>query len=368
MIGILTAKLQLLIRKPWAFIVLMVVCMLFAFLTGRGSVGTNTYPVYSSLPDDEVNALVDRLNQSEIFAFMVTTKEEAEEAVRSGTSSLAAELNGSNYTILTSAHMANLPLLQQHIGSVYAKKVQQDAVLASLTSENERQQAVDLFEQVETDPLLVYETLNFSNDQAKRYDNQIQGLFGFALFFVIYTIANGVAPILQEKEDRIWDRLIISSLHKWEMYAGNLLYSFLTGYLQVVIIFFTFRYAVGVDFYGGFGKTLVILIPYVLAIVAMSMLVAALSKSMRQFNALIPLLSVSFAMLGGAYWPLEIVSSELLLMLGKFTPIYYGMEALKGATLYGQTYAQLLQPISILLLIAVVLMGIGINAMEKRQQ
>lgn len=97
-----------------------------------------------------------------------------------------------------------------------------------------------------------------------------------------------------------------------------------------------------------------------------SMFLVGVVKNIQQFNALIPLISVSMAMIGGAYWPLEIVSSPVLLKLADFMPIKYGMEALKGATIYGESWGELLQPMSILILMGVVFVGIGINVMEKR--
>ena len=66
-------------------------------------------------------------------------------------------------------------------------------------------------------------------------------MFGFTLFFVIYTIAYNVLPILIEKNEGVWDRMILSPLRKWEMYAANFIYSFVTGYLQVLLIFLDFR-------------------------------------------------------------------------------------------------------------------------------
>jgi ABC-2 type transport system permease protein len=217
------------------------------------------------------------------------------------------------------------------------------------------------------EPFFTIEKENFRNLGSKIIDNRLQGIFGCALYFVIYTIAFNVIYILEEKRDRIWDRMIVSSVKKWEMYAGNILYSFIMGYVQVVFIFMAFHYGAGVDFHGGFGKTLIVLIPYVLAIVALCIMVAGLSKSTSQYNAFISLLSVSLAMLGGAYWPIEIVSSDFMLFLSKFSPLLYGMEVLKGATIYGNTFLELLQPISMLLLMAVVMMGIGINVMERRK-
>ena len=54
-----------------------------------------------------------------------------------------------------------------------------------------------------------------------------------------------------------------------------------------------------------------LIIPYVFSIVALSILLTAIVKNVQQFNAVIPIVSVSFAMIGGAYWPLEIVESTV---------------------------------------------------------
>jgi len=144
------------------------------------------------------------------------------------------------------------------------------------------------------------------------------------------------------------------------------LYTFFEGYLQVVIIFTVFRYIVGIDFNGKFMLALLILIPYVFAIIALAILVTALVKNMSVFNAVLPILSVSMAMIGGAFWPIEIVQSEILLALAKINPLTYGMEALNGLLIYNEPLSELLMPISILILMGVAFMGIGIHLMERR--
>src|SRR5690606_16508793 len=133
----------------------------------------------------------------------------------------------------------------------------------------------------------------------------------------------------------IWDRMILSPLKKSEMYVANLLYSFITGYFQVLVIFLMFRYVVGVDFHGRFFETLILLIPYVFSVVALAMLISSIVKNVQQFNAALPILAVSMAMIGGAYWPIEIVESKILLMLSKINPLTYGMEELHGVAVYG---------------------------------
>lgn len=119
-------------------------------------------------------------------------------------------------------------------------------------------------------------------------------------------------------------------------------------------------------FTGDLEKTLIVLVPYVFSIVALALFLVSVVKSTQQFNAIISLVSVSLSMLGGAYWPLEIVSSDFLLKVSNFVPIKHAMEGLKAATIYGASINELLYPISILTLMGVVLIGIGINVMERK--
>lgn len=47
-------------------------------------------------------------------------------------------------------------------------------------------------------------------------------------------------------------------------------------------------------------------------------------------------------------------------------PIKYGMDMLNGITIYGDTFIEIMKPVSILLLMGVLLMGIGMHLMEKK--
>jgi len=367
MIGILRTKLQLTFRKPWSLIILTVLCISFAYFMGGAEYTKVSVPVASSLTEEETIKFVEELNRSDLFMFYIAEKESMRNDVASGNNEAGLVLEETDFTVVTSVESSNVSLLHRYVLELYNKKLQKMALLDSL-SEEEKKQAESIWTHAIDEPLFSIDKESFSSKGAKVIDMHLQSLFGFSLFFVIYTVSFSMGAVLEEKRNLIWDRMIVSPLRKWEMYAGNLLYSFLIGYGQIVIIFMTFRYGAGVEFHGGFGKTLIVLIPYVLTIVALCMLLAGLSKSIRQYNAFIPLLSVVMAMLGGAYWPIEIVTSEVMVFLSNFSPILYGMEALKGATLYGKTLVELLESMSILLLLAVIMMGMGISAMENRRR
>jgi ABC-2 type transport system permease protein len=368
MIGVLSAKVRLFIRKPWMFLLMSVICILFALLIGGANKREIQVPVYSELPEKDTMEIFRSLKQSDLFSFEWMEKDEVHKLVSEGKVEAGVKLEKDDFSLIVSTKTANVHLIRQFVQKVYEKELQKKMIMehAAKDAKISAEYVNKVFNDAKAHPIFTLEKKRFRGEEAVIIDSQLQAIFGFALFFVIYTIAYNVLEILIEKRDGIWDRMILSPIKKWEMYAGNLIYSFVTGYFQVALIFTVFHFVLGADFRGKFMITLVLLVPYVFAIVALSIFLTGLVKTVQQFNAVIPLVSVSMAMIGGAYWPLEIVSSNVLLTLSKFVPITYGMELLKGAVVYGYSLSDLLYPLSVLCFMGVVFMGLGISIMERR--
>ena len=315
-----------------------------------------------------IRVVGETINESEVFVFNRISKDELTDRIENGKAEVGVIFREDDFQMMVGVDTPNVSMLKQTIQDAYIEKEQQEKIIeaASTSLGIEKEAFKEELDEVMETPIFEIEKSNFRGSDTIIYNSTFQSLFGFSLFFVIYTIAYNVLPILIEKKEGIWDRMILSPVKKWEMYVANFIYSFVTGYVQVLIIFFIFRFFVGVDYNGQFMEACLLLLPYVFSIVALSILLTAIVKNVQQFNAVIPIVSVSSAMIGGAYWPLELVESPILLFLAKLNPITYGMEILKGVAIYGYSFQELLFPISILLLMGVVMTGIGIRLMEKR--
>src|SRR5690606_19310091 len=138
------------------------------------------------------------------------------------------------------------------------------------------------------------------------------------------------------------------------------------GYIQVALVLSIFHFGVGVNFYGGYINTLLVIIPYLICIIGFSIFIASISVKTGKYNVYMLVISIPVAMLGGGFWPLEIVTSEIMQAISYISPIRYGMELLFGVTLHGAPITSIIEPISILLFMTVLLMGIGINLLEKK--
>ncbi len=364
MIGILQAKMKMFLRKPWTFISMTAMSVAFAFIFGLSSPESVKVPVYTMDANIEKSIIGDILNETEIFDVQWLSKGEVEERVSSGKAGVGIALDTDGFQLLVAMKTPDTAGIYRTVESAYLKKAQLKKIVDLAGGKGTRIEA-ELQTAMDT-PSFLIKTSNVKGKDAFVYDNQKSTLFGFTLFFVIYTIAYQVFDILVEKKAGIWDRLILSPVKKWEIYLANLLYSFLMGYIQEIVVFLIFKFGVGIDFKGRFIESLLLIGPYVFAIVALSILITACVKTVQQFNAIIPIIAVSSAMIGGAYWPIEMVESKVLLLLAKFVPLTYGMEILSKATIYEASISELLYPVSILLLMGVVMIGIGIHLMENR--
>lgn len=367
MIGILLSKIKTFIRNPWTFLLFTVMSTVFALMIGSSDPSSIQVPVYGEGGMKET-PIGESLEENDVYSFQWMTEEEMMDMVKQGKAEVGVMIKEDTFQIMKGVESTNAEMVEQTVQGIYREKIQLEKIVetANVVSEEEKQIFLDDYESAMDSPIFTLNTNNFRSDDAHIYDSRFHTLFGFTLFFVIYTIAFNVLPILIEKKSGIWDRMILSPLKKWEMYVANLLYSFLEGYVQVLIIFFVFRYWVGLDFHGRFLEVLLLIIPYVFAIVALSIFITAIVKNTQQFSAVLPILAVSMAMIGGAYWPLEIVKSEFLLILAKLNPLTYGMEALQGVAVYNYSLDEILFPVSILILMGVVFMGLGIHLMERR--
>ncbi len=355
MSAVMWGKLRQFLRKPGGIIITTIICIAFALVTGSSANEKIEVSVFHSMEQKEVNTILQKLNQSDTFHFVEESEEKVKNKVAEGKSEVGIELKRNEYTLYYAGETQNVSLIDHYVSRYYEKKLQQSA-LNELSGKNGK---------TKIDPVFKLKISSF-NDSKPVYNQKLHSIFGFTLFFVIYTVAFTVVEILRDKQNGIWDRLILSSTAKSKLYLGNLLYSFLVSYVQMIFIFLVFRFVVGVDFNGRFLFVLLAVIPYLFAIVSLCILLTGLVKTMGQYNAIIPLVSVSFAMLGGAYWPLEIVSSDMLINMSKVIPLTYGMEILNGIVLGGLSFSDLLLPIAVLLLMGVLMMGIGIRLIEKR--
>ncbi|KMJ56891.1 hypothetical protein AB685_19400 [Bacillus sp. LL01] len=362
--AILINHLQYLKRQPFAVIGMIVLTFVFALALGQVNQSAPVeVPVFSTeLSEAEQTELIKALNEKTENTIFIAEKEATvKEKLQKATIDMGLQVERNSYKLYLSATTPNITLIEAHVADVLKTESTLNAAAQSLGATSD-----ELRGKVEESSGLFAVSEKSFKESEFIYDSSLQALFGFSLFFVIFTVTFTVSTILEQKRNGIWNRMVLSPLTKVQLYMGHVSFSFLLGYAQLALIYSFFHFVLGVNLYGGYPLVLIVVIPFLFAIVSLGVLISALATNTRQLDAVIPLISVSMAMIGGAYWPLEIVQSEALLTLSKLIPMTYGMEMLKGATLLDWSWSQFLLPASVLFFMGVLFMGIGLNLMERK--
>ncbi|RPF53291.1 ABC transporter permease [Aquisalibacillus elongatus] len=352
-------------REPFSVLAMFVMSIVFVAVIGGFQVNmTVSVPTYFDESVEHPDRWLEQLNEAEGFTFFELDEVSTREGIALGKHQYGLHIMEDDYNIVVMAEGEHLPLLNQVVYQTFTTERIID--VASTQSGSPEQFRGQIEERIDDPPVKVVNEAPGMLESAPSYDHQLQTLFGMALFFAIYSIVFSLSKFAQEKQTGTLDRMILSPIKKWQVYLGHMAYSYIIGFTQIFIVFMMFKYLFGYELGEQYLAIILTIACYVFAFVAIGMLILGLTKSMQQLNAVVPIVSVSLAMIGGAFWPIEFVSHKAILSISKINPVTYAMEALKSVSMYGNNLADILQPLSVLLLIGVVCMGIGVNLIERR--
>lgn len=185
-----------------------------------------------------------------------------------------------------------------------------------------------------------------------------QSVPGMGSMFVMFTVLGGMALLLRERQQWTLQRLAALPLSRAQILSGKILTYFTLGMIQFLIIFGLGLF-VGLDFGANPLALLPIMIAFTLCCTAIAFAIAPRLTSTNQASGITQLLSLSFAPLGGAWWPLEIVP-DFMKTIGHLSPVAWAMDAFHDVMWYNGGIVDILPEIGVLLGATVVLLGIGV--------
>lgn len=206
------------------------------------------------------------------------------------------------------------------------------------------------------------ETLNSESKKSSVNHTAI----GFILFFVSYSIVYGISDILDDIDSRNWHRAIVSPTSRNNLILSSGIFNFFIGLMQIMLSFYLSDIVFKSNFVKHFFSVGIISALYVLSLVGISTFIVGFIKSFKQMDAIMPIALVSMAMLGGCLWPLEIVSSKILLFLSNFTPHKWSIIGLEKIMIGELSILDVINEASILLIIGVVFYSIGLYKINNK--
>lgn len=203
-------------------------------------------------------------------------------------------------------------------------------------------------------PIVTVEVVSYQDSSTKGYDSMKHSFIGFILFFSMFTMVFGIGSIVDEKENRVWHRQVVSPISSASILAGNMIVSFVMGLFQLGFMVIFSKLVFGIDWGGSLVALILVLGAFVLAVTCLGLFISGLVRTQQQLGAISPVIIVSTSMIGGCMWPLSIVSSKVLLFLADLTPQRWAYRGLEEVIINNGTLADVTMPLIYLLIIAAI--------------
>lgn len=344
-----------LFKRPFLVGFFLVLTFIFVYFMGGSQMNSQvTVPVYTEeLSAVEMKTWMIEINNDSIV-FEETDYETVVDEIRMNEASFAVELEEDNYQFLVGREDEQLSVVDQHLYQIYNE---QSRLMEA------REQFPD--EEIEVEPFITMEIQATSSTNFAYDEFQLRVLIGMTFYFVMYSILFLQMNLMEEKNTGTWDRLAFSPVSKTKIYLGHLLHYYTVGIIQIGLSFLILTNIMAIDLGSNFGPMFAMALAFLFTIVSLGMLLIGLVKTPQSLQVVVPMVTTAMAMLGGAFWPLEVVTNRFILFLSDLMPIKHGLYGMIDAILRNDSMNELLQPIGILLLMGILFMGIGINLMER---
>lgn len=182
---------------------------------------------------------------------------------------------------------------------------------------------------------------------------------GMMAMFATFGMIGGAAVLIQERQSGTLRRLVVMPINKSSILLGKLLGILLVGLVQMTLLIVVAAIFFDVPWGNSPTALAIVVLAFGLAITSLSMMMAALTRTLAQANALGTVIVLSISALGGAWWPLDIVPGWMQ-TVGRFSPMSWAMDGFQDIITRGLGVTAFLPEVGVLLAFSVVFLTVGI--------
>jgi len=197
------------------------------------------------------------------------------------------------------------------------------------------------------------------NKELETMNNMTARSAGFTIMFVMISLLISTGVFLEARQTGVWYRIMSTPTSKKEILIGYLLAFFLIGWIQFGVLMLVSTFVFNVN-WGNILGIFVLVSCLLLCTIGLGLFIAGFVKTSEQQSVFGNLIIVSTCMLGGVYWPLEIMPN-MMQQIAKFVPQYWGLEGFAELAVRGGTVADVLAPSGVLLVFTIVFLFVGMT-------
>lgn len=185
-----------------------------------------------------------------------------------------------------------------------------------------------------------------------------QSFPGIGTMYVMFIIFPAAAALLQERKTWTLQRMAMMPVSRAQILGGKLLARFAIGMMQYGIMF-GFGALLGVRYGSDPVALLLIMVAFTLCVTALTLALTTVLRNVAQATVITLFLTLVFAPLGGAWWPLDIVPAWMR-TVGHISPVAWAMDGFRSLLFESGSLATVALPIGVLLAMTAVLFAFGV--------
>lgn len=380
MIAICLFELKRLLKKPRSYLIMFALPLLFTFIFGGligGGDGTFSVPIaLVDLDNSTVSkGLTDQLKKEKLIALQLASEAQAQQLYeKKKISGVITIPQGFESHLLagekTSAEFNHSPDLSAAapIKQVVDNGVANTAILVkgaqdwSLMSKGQvdwKEAYGQLIAGSQSQENLVKSDKVVSGATVKKMSNVSERAAGFSIMFLMITLMMVTGVFLDARKNGVWSRILTTPSSRFSIVGGYLLSFFLIGWFQFGSLMVLTSLIFGVS-WGDVWAEIVLVSALLLSTVGLGLAIAGFVRTSEQQAAIGNLVIVSSCMLGGVFWPLEVVP-KFMQNIAEFVPQTWAMRGFAEVVARGGGIPEIWGPVAILLGFAVVFLGLGIS-------
>jgi ABC-2 type transport system permease protein len=217
------------------------------------------------------------------------------------------------------------------------------------------------------------EQLQQNQVRAKITDPKLYGdetsmlVSGLLLMFIMGLVSSFVFLVMEDRLQHTMMRMAVAPVRSWEIALGNVMGVLAGGLLQIITILVLARVVFDYDFGGvPFMLHVTLFILFMLASLGLATTVAGLVRNKNQLTLLNPLIIIPTCMIGGCFWPVEIMP-DVMQQMSYLVPQRWVLDGLSRLAA-GDGPSELAMNFGVLTLFAAVLIGFGSAILRPAQE
>ncbi|PFJ51505.1 ABC transporter permease [Bacillus thuringiensis] len=167
-----------------------------------------------------------------------------------------------------------------------------------------------------------YLSLDSTAENSQRAEKSL----GYLAMGILFLLTLAPTLILKDKETGVYERLLASPIKKKNYMFQNVLSFLLLSIIQIYIVLTILIKGLKIDYGPSFFNIFVICFFFSITAVSLGVAISNMAKNGKQANTIISLVNIPMLMLGGCFWPSDVMP-DLLQKIGNLLPTTWLLKA-----------------------------------------